>query len=523
MSFDSLLYSRWGNLVWPCLGIVVACLVSASATAEPATKPMSLGINLAGVVDHSTEMPFNDLFTQARSWIPQAEGKPWGQGPPLELGPDGNVLRLIPGQFATTVMCSKAGHPAGRYVCLYDGEGTIEFGGCVNGTREKPGRIDVQLNEGDGLFLNLMRTNPQNPVRNIRIYMPGTRSDYQTQPFRAPFLRRTGKFDFIRFMDWMKTNNSTIETWQDRPLATDATQSDRGVSLEYMIKLCNTLKCDPWFCMPHRADDNYVREFAMQVRQELSPDLQIYIEYSNEVWNGIFEQAKYARDRGNELQLGSSDYESQLRFASLRAVQVFQIWEDVFASTDRLVRVLGSQSVNPWVSEQVASFRNAYKHADAIAIAPYFGNSFGSPDEAGRTAELSAAELIDRCHEEVLASRKMIQRTAAVAAKYGLELLAYEGGQHLVGHGGAENNERLTRLFHEANRHADMESLYVRHFETWKAAGGRSYAVFSSVSRPSKWGSWGLLECETDSMKDSPKWRAISRFQQQNSNQAERE
>ena len=41
---------------------------------------------------------------------------------------------------------------------------------------------------------------------------------------------------------------------------------DDGVALEYMIALCNELEADPWFCIPHTATDEYVREFAKQVK-----------------------------------------------------------------------------------------------------------------------------------------------------------------------------------------------------------------------------------------------------------------
>ena len=36
----------------------------------------------------------------------------------------------------------------------------------------------------------------------------------------------------------------------------------RGVALEWMIELCNRQKIDPWFCLPHLADDDFVRNFV---------------------------------------------------------------------------------------------------------------------------------------------------------------------------------------------------------------------------------------------------------------------
>ncbi len=70
------------------------------------------------------------------------------------------------------------------------------------------------------------------------------------------------------------------------------TQSaDRGIAIEYAIDLANTLKTDAWFCMPHKASDEYIREFAKMVKERLDPSLKSYVEYSNEIWNWSFGQA----------------------------------------------------------------------------------------------------------------------------------------------------------------------------------------------------------------------------------------
>ena len=57
--------------------------------------------------------------------------------------------------------------------------------------------------------------------------------------------------------------------------------------------LLHRVHADPWFSIPHRADD-YVRHFAETVRESLDPILKVYIEYSNEVWNDVYPQTIYA-------------------------------------------------------------------------------------------------------------------------------------------------------------------------------------------------------------------------------------
>src|SRR5581483_6113922 len=137
------------------------------------------------------------------------------------------------------------------------------------------------------------------------------------------------------------------------------------------------------------------------------------------------------KEQGRKLGLSNNDYEAQLRYYSRRSVEVFKIWEEVFGGRERLVRVLAAQSANPWTGTTVMDWQQASKSADAIAIAPYFGNRFGDPKTADRTAALSTIELLGELRADLAESRKQMQAYAAEARKRGLRLFAYEGGQHL--------------------------------------------------------------------------------------------
>jgi hypothetical protein len=342
--------------------------------------------------------------------------------------------------------------------------------------------------------------------------MPGCEQSWEREPFHSPFLQRTGAFAVIRFMDWMKTNNSTIREWSQRPLPTHATQSARGVAVEHMVDLCNRLHADPWFCMPHLASDDYVQKFAAAVKERLDPTLRVYLEHSNEVWNGQFEQARYAQEQGRALKLSDNAYQGQLFYHSRRSVQIFKIWEQVFDGRERLVRVLASQSANPWVSEQVLSFEEAHRHADAIAIAPYFGHSLGRPETADQVAAMPLDRIFERCREEIRANHDRINKVVQMTEPYRLKVISYEGGQHLVGFRGAENHEGLMKILQAANRDPRMKELYLEDLASWKKAGGGLFTVFSSVNRPSKWGSWGLLEAESQDPATAPKYQAVVEF-----------
>lgn len=472
-----------------------------------------LGMNLSGPEDWNSELPFVDVFRLSRSWFSQQHGRDWNQGPALDLDEHGWVKSLAPGCFVETVMCTDipgGNYPAGNYVCLYDGEGTVDFWNIERVVSRSPGRIVFEAApERGAIFLRISATNPGNYVRNIRVIMPGFENRYRVEPFHPLFLARWRQMRVMRFMDWMDTNNSKIYGWADRPRVEDSTWTVKGVPLEVMIDLSNRLGIDPWFCMPHGATDEYVREFAEQVARELDQARKVYVEYSNEIWNFVFEQTHYAGQEGKKLNLHEKEWEAGWRYGSMRSVEIFRIWRKAFGGTKRLVRVMASQAANPYISETKLAFQGAYKECDALAIAPYMSLNV-SPDSnpsAGEVARWSVDRVLDYLEKTSLPEAiGWMKSSKAVADKYGVELLAYEAGQHAVGIQGGENIEELTKVFFAANRHPRMGGLYTKYLNAWLDSGGGVCVLFSSVNAWSKWGAWGLLEHYYD---DTPKYRAV--------------
>jgi hypothetical protein len=495
------------------------CLSPVQAQTVPAPR---LGTNLNGPADWNTELPFVDVFRMSRPWISQRQGTSWGKGPELSLDEHGWVKRLEHDCWVETPMCTIDGghYPSGKYTVLYDGRGKLAFTGAASIASETPGRliIDVDSSRG-GFFLQIRQTDPADYVRSIRVIMPGYEATYDSELFHPVFLERWQGMACFRFMDWMHTNGSEIATWNDRPKPEDATYSEKGVALELMIDLCNRQEADAWFCMPHLADDDYIRNFAQQVKEELDAGLKVYIEYSNEVWNSQFPQTRYSWEKAKELGLGDKErpWEGGGMYYARRSVEIFKIWEEVFGSRERLVRVLAWQSGNTWWMERIIlPHEDAYRHADALAIAPYI--SMNVPREGkDLTAEEVAGWPLDRVldymeNESLPKSIKAIEATKATADKYGLLLLAYEGGQHMVGVAGGENNAQMTRLFQEANSHPRMGQIYDQYYQAWTDTGGDLFCYFSSVGRWSKWGSWGILQFYDDDPEKSPKFMSTMRW-----------
>ena len=317
-----------------------------------------------------------------RPWCSQKKDATWGQGPALALDEHGWVKKLEADCWAEAPTCTIDGghYPSGDYTVLYDGEGNLELPTNGKITSSTPGKLIVNVNAASGpLFVRLTATNPDNYLRNIRVVMPGFADKFKTEPFNPTFLKRWQGVACFRFMDWMLTNGSKTSKWSERPTLDDATWSARGVPVEVMIDLCNRQHADGWFNMPHLADDDYVRNFAQMVKEKLDPNLKAYIEYSNEVWNSQFPQNAYAGEQGQKLGFADKPWSNAWCYTAYRSVQIFKLWESVFGGTDRLVRVLPTQAVNAWISNQIVAFQDAYKHADALAVAPYAG--FAVPEK----------------------------------------------------------------------------------------------------------------------------------------------
>lgn len=498
-----------------------------------------LGSNVNTVVDYSTDMPFVDLFKSSRPWTSGSE-REWGDGRSIDLDENGWVRSLKTGQVARTLMLTRGGHPGGEFIIQYEGDGEIDHNNELLQNRSRPGRHVVRVDAGSSVGFDIVKTNPRNPIRNIRVFPPGGSCEeddarwcdrshpcpngrclpfeqtYRERIFHPKFLQAMSPYAVLRFMDWMRTNNSDTRTWSERPKATDATWFERGIPIEVMVSLAKRLRAEPWFTMPHMADDDYVARFASQVRDTLPEDFRVWVEYSNEVWNRQFTQYhEVAQCPAGKDQTGT--HVATLVCLAERADAVFRSWRRVFGpSASRVVRVVGSQAGVPWVSETVLAHQGLHERADALAIAPYFGLT-AMPENEKEIGRLSVVELIERTEAEALPKAiKNMQEHVEVARRFGLTPVAYEGGQGFAAIRGVENNDEINALFDAINRHPRMKDLYLRYLAGWRDAGGQLFVHFINCQAYSKWGRWGLREYVDQPRAEAPKFDAVMQFIEDN-------
>lgn len=141
------------------------------------------------------------------------------------------------------------------------------------------------------------------------------------------------RYSTLRFMQWMGANEKRDEAldWSNRRTPLHASQTG-SVSVEHMVDLCNRLAANPWFTIPHNATDDYVRQFARYVRRTLRPDVRVYLEHSNEVWNTLFPQGRFAQAEGLRRGLSTQAYEAGYRYHAQRSHEIFSIWQEEFSA-----------------------------------------------------------------------------------------------------------------------------------------------------------------------------------------------
>lgn len=181
--------------------------------------------------------------------------------------------------------------------------GTSQYNASTNTTK-----VPITFNKGFGLlylqFVNTQRTpasSLNSGITNIRLIRPGY-PENSTQLFRTDFLNALSPFSTLRFMNVTKTNNhgptnwfetSKYTNWSDRQQPNVYPYHTKGAPWEDVITLANLLGKDIWINIPHAATDDYIDSLATLFKKNLRNDINIYLEYSNEVWNAGFKQSTW--------------------------------------------------------------------------------------------------------------------------------------------------------------------------------------------------------------------------------------
>ncbi len=479
----------------------------------------------------------------------------------------------------------------GVYVLTWDGSGEVELLSTRNDGQNETMLIDDQTggrivkliaDPTKGVIVFINSSDASNPVRNMRLWAPRTdgagldltpASDLarghiagsleplpgEPEPMWHPrflaHLTEAPNYGVLRFMGWQQINRENwkhdVLEWSDRaapeycfgefntidsrynryPVA--AYRQALGKPFEWMIDLCNEVRKDLWIQVPHIASPELIRQLADLCALRLDPELRVWFEYSNEIWNGYgpylpqLNAARLAAARhfgvpfadvtGDQHAWGAGHLQGL-------AIKAFEDeWRALGEPDERLINVLASFVANSTFSTgALDAAREIDPHLpEVLAVTNYFG--YGTQGDIyashafGTNPGVWPASLFAQTKEIVrrnLYSTTASWRASAEAAREaGVPLVAYEGGQHMLPMGFGDWNNPAHRDFMFFNyafqRSPQIKELYLEHYALWNAMGGRTPSLFVDTSGMSFWGYWGAKEIVTQTPAEAPKWDAF--------------
>ncbi len=509
-----------------------------------------LGINTNEVYEQDASIPFVDLFRVAAPFHEnircRKQDQPCLTSAQVEYDEQGWPKNLKGGKAGVFFIrnVSREAYPEGNYTVLYDGEGKIDYLQNVEVLTRAKGEDTIQLTaRTDGFMtaaLQIVESNPKNPLKNIRILLPGGicqgkpfeqvadasfckdseylsfKDNYETILFNPDYLNFMKDFSVIRFMPMSGITRNPAVTWDQRPKMDKATwgglYGSRGAPLEIQIELANRLKANPWLNVPHAADDNYIKQFASYVHKHLAPELTPYIEYTNEAWNSNFVHNEYMQKMGIAEKLDQDALMAGYKYYAKRSVEFFEIWQKIYGGHDKFVRVISGWDTRPDISGIILAYNDTYKSVDALAIAPYIGGNTRGFRESKTVDDIfhlltdkKSYRSLDKVIDEIKKHKKL-------ADDFGVSLVAYEGGQGLVDWATRDYMQHPNPLFFAANRDPRMADLYNTIYKEWRELGAGLFVAFSAPRSCNADGCWGLKEHIRKDLKDSPKLQASLDF-----------
>jgi len=285
-------------------------------------------------------------------------------------------------------------------------------------------------------------------------------------------------------MNWLATKNSTT-TDTLRPQSYLYWGGDYGVPIEVCVALANKLGCDMWYCIPHQATDAAVTAAATKL---LDCDGTVYVEYSNETWNGVFQQTTYVGDQGALIWPAESVTIQRLWYTIRRSRECWALMHTAgLTQGTKMQRVLASQAANSWLCDQMmlAESSAAVGVVDILSIAPYFGGATSSAQSAWhqtRTTEQFFSDYTAADSTEVNGVAKAIEVSLGYVQShidlgYGLPIVLYEGGQHYAP--AVASDAALRAYLLTMQNVPEMGSAYATYLQGLEDLGVQGFCVFT--------------------------------------------
>lgn len=496
--------------------VLIILIVIASASNVDTVTPV--GGNLFGLRDSSHALPYVNLIKQTRSWgspLHPSDGK--GPFDPVTGWPTDDFGAVVASGFFDL---------GGTYLIGAKGNADIAL------TDDIPDYICNKTYDSSTNTLSAVLVLPQNTsqirlsfrnttgpgLQNISILQPGYNLSSQSDVTML-ILAHISRFSIIRFMEWTETNNNDVVNWNDTtPLSWPQYTPPRRTPWETIPFIINQLNqsTDIWINIPVSASDDYILTLAQLMLKQLRSDSNIYIEYSNEVWNDHFSQKAVnllaANDsvynHGDPFHFNYDQINNPLNWAYRRIASqikhVLDLFKTVFGEEHvgqwkRVRPILGVQCSNAIVMVDSLDYLNAiygppstYLHGIAVAPYVYLGKyktwSNLTVDEVLAGWNSSLTNFLPEQGWNVQTSLGI---HATYAAWYKLVVHGYEGGFDTAV--GCPNCSMEAKT--QAIRDHRLTDLCVKYLNGWYRFGFQTLNWFiAGASATTFTGSWSVLE-----------------------------
>lgn len=306
-------------------------------------------------------------------------------------------------------------------------------------------------------------------------------------------------FACIRHMGSMGTNSSTVVNPEDL-VGPEFVGQRHNCNIPALCRLTNELGVEAaWFCVPHAATDACVRRMFELIRDNLAPNIAVYIEYTNEAWNygGAYKpQTRYVRDLDKTKSINEN--------YAKRSVEIETIGIEVLG--DRYGKtILAGQFAVP--SKANGRYLLAVQYGlqrGAISNAVYFSPDILDEDPATWAAlkEMDGSQLMDLTKYSLEEDLVNFRQIRDFCQEHNVECLAYEGGWSYSNRKvNAGNFDFVGRVALEGARHPKQVELH-HYAYTLSQQYGFTLAMHLAPEK----GGWDLLPQKFKTWSDYEAW-----------------
>ena len=511
MIFLIILIQDFCRMIWLSI-ISIWILIRNIRTSVP------IGTNTDFLVYNSRSLPYVNLIRQAYGW-----GDP---NAPYILNATFDPTTGWPTSDFGVMIAESAFDLGGKYMLSATGNANVSILGEPNAYitnrtyNSSTNSLTAIINMPEGatdLMLSFINTTGPG-LQDIVLLQPGYNLTSKSN-ITDLMLTHLSRFSIIRFMVWLRINSNFEANWTDTtPLSWPIYYLPRHnpwPTIPYIVNQINKT-VDIWINIPFNASDDYILHLARLIFNELNPKSNIYIEFSNEVWNGIFAQSKWNFAAANDSVLNDGDpyhfnydnctdpYFWGYRRTAYQIKRVADLFKTVFGDENvgpwkRVRPILAGQRIYLTIIKTGLDYLNAIygppsKILHGVAIASYFDLGIYNT-----WANLTTDQVIEGLNstlqlllpEEGWHHRAALGMHATYAAWYKIPVYGYEGGPATAS--GCPNCSLEAKT--NATRDPRMTDLCITHLNGWYRFGFQTMNWFVAGANPvSRFGSWGLLE-----------------------------